>query len=76
MYFTSMRDGFHCLWAQRLRPDTKEPTGPAFLVKHFHNARVSMTNTGTTGLEIAVARDKIFINLGELSSNIWTTRLD
>jgi Tol biopolymer transport system component len=75
MYFTSLRDGFHCLWAQRLRPDTKEPTGPAFDVKHFHNPRLSMTNAGTTGLEIAVARDRIFVNLGELSGNIWTTRL-
>jgi Tol biopolymer transport system component len=75
MYFTSLRDGFHCLWAQRLRPDTKEPTGPAFFVQHFHNARLSMSNTGTVGLETSVARDKIFINLGELSGNIWTTRL-
>ena len=45
MYFTSLRDGFHCLWAQRLRPDTKEPTGPPFAVKHFHEPRLSMTNT-------------------------------
>jgi Tol biopolymer transport system component len=75
MYFTSLRDGFHCLWAQRLRPDTKEPTGPAFPVQHFHNARLSMANTGFVGLETAVARDQIFINLGELSGNIWTTRL-
>jgi Tol biopolymer transport system component len=75
MYFTSDRDGFHCLWAQRLRPDTKEPTGPAFDVHHFHNARLSMMNTGSVALETAVARDKIFINLGELSGNIWTTRL-
>lgn len=75
MYFTSLRDGFLCLWAQRLRPDTKEPTGPAFSVQHFHSARTSMTNTGNSYLETSVARDKIFINLGELSGNIWTTRL-
>jgi Tol biopolymer transport system component/DNA-binding winged helix-turn-helix (wHTH) protein len=75
MYFTSERDGFHCLWAQRLRPDTKEPIGPAFSVHHFHSARLSMMNTGYVGLETAVARDKVFINLGELSGNIWTTRL-
>jgi Tol biopolymer transport system component len=75
LYFTSLRDGFHCLWAQRLRPDTKEPMGPAFVVEHFHSARLSMTNTGFVGLETAVSRDKIFINLGELSGNIWTTRL-
>ena len=75
MYFTSLRDGFHCLWAQRLRPDTKQPIGPAFPVKHFHTARLSMSNAGFTGLETSVGRDKIFINLGELSGNIWTMRL-
>jgi len=75
MYFTSLRDGFHCLWAQRLRPDTKEPMGPAFHVQHFHSARLSMSNAGFVGLETAAARDKLFINLGELSGNIWTTRL-
>lgn len=75
VYFTSLRDGFHCLWAQRLRPDTKKPTGPAFAVQHLHSARLSMSNTGFVGLEAAIARDTIFINLGELSGNIWTTRL-
>ena len=75
MFFTSLRDGFHCLWAQRLRPDTKEPTGPPFSVKHFHDARLSMTTTGMIALEVAIARDQIFLNLGELTGNIWTTSL-
>ena len=75
MYFTSLRDGFLCLWAQRLSPETKEPTGQAFSVKHFHSARTSMANTGNNRLETSVARDEIFVNLGELSGNIWTTRL-
>ena len=73
--FTSLRDGFHCLLAQRLRPDTKEPTGPPFSVKHFHDARLSMTTTGMIALEVAIARDQIFLNLGELTGNIWTTSL-
>ena len=75
MYFTSLRDGFQCLWGQRLRADTKEPTGPPFSVKHFHDARLSMTNTGMIALEVAIARDQVFINLGELTGNIWTTSL-
>lgn len=33
-----------------------------------------MSNAGFVGLEIAIARDKVFINLGELSGNIWTMR--
>jgi len=75
MYFTSFRDGFLCLWAQRLRPDTQKPTGPPFAVKHFHSTRFSMTNTGIGALEVGIARDRIFINLGELTGNIWTTSL-
>ena len=75
MYFTSLRDGFHCLWAQRLRPDTKEPIGPPIAVKHFHDSRLSITNTGVAALDVGIARDRIFINLGELTGNIWTTSL-
>jgi Tol biopolymer transport system component len=75
LYFTSLRDGFHCLWAQRLQPDTKQPIGPPFPLQHFHSARLSMNNTGFAGLAIAVARDRIFVNLGEVTGNIWTTRL-
>jgi hypothetical protein len=70
-----LRDGFHCLWAQRLRPETKDPTGPTFVVQHFHSARLSMTNNGFAALGMAVTRNKVFINLGELSGNIWTTHL-
>ena len=75
LYFTSLRDGFHCFWAQRLQPDTKQPIGPAFPVHHLHSARLSLTNTGFAGLDVAVTRDKILVNLGELSGNIWTTLL-
>jgi eukaryotic-like serine/threonine-protein kinase len=75
LYFTSQRDGFHCLWAQRLQPQTRQPTGPPFAVQHFHSARLAMANTGFSRLETAVSHDRFFINLGELSGNIWTTRL-
>jgi Tol biopolymer transport system component/DNA-binding winged helix-turn-helix (wHTH) protein len=75
IYFISLRDGFQCLWAQRVQPETKQPTGPAFPVHHFHSARFSINNTGFAGLGLAVSSNRIFINLGELSGNIWTTSL-
>ena len=34
-----------------------------------------MTNTGVSALDLRIARDQVFINLGELSGNIWTTSL-
>jgi Tol biopolymer transport system component/DNA-binding winged helix-turn-helix (wHTH) protein len=75
IYFTSLRDGFHCLWAQRLRPENSQPIRPAFPVQHLHSARLSVNNAGFVMLDMAVTRDKLLINLGELSGNIWTTSL-
>ncbi len=75
MYFTSLRDGFHCLWAQRLRPDTKEPTGPPFAVKHFHDPRLSMTNTGVLALEVGDRARSDLHQPGRADGNIWTTSL-
>src|SRR5262245_26225403 len=70
LYFTSNRDGFVCLWAQRLDP-VKKPIGPAFAIHHFHSARLSMLNLALASLELSVAHDKIVFNLGELTGNIW-----
>ena len=75
IYFTSMRDGFHCLWAQRLRKENRQPIGPSFPVEHLHSPRLSVNNAGLVMLDMAVTRDKLLINLGELSGNIWATSL-
>ena len=76
LYFTSDRDGFVCLWAQRLEPATKRPKGVPVPIYHFHDARRSMLNVGYGGLDLSVASDKIAFNLGELSGNIWMTKLE
>jgi Tol biopolymer transport system component len=76
VYFVSERDGFRCLWAQRLDPRSKQPSEPPLAVYHFHNARRSLTNVGGVGLTgLGVARDKIVFNLGELTGSIWMTGL-
>jgi hypothetical protein len=71
MYFTSNRDGFMCIWAQRLNPDTKQPVGSAFDVHHFHSSRRSLANVGLGPLETSVARNALVFNLGEVTGNIW-----
>jgi pantothenate kinase len=38
LYFQSGRDGFRCIWAQRLDAKNKKPLGSPFAVQHFHNA--------------------------------------
>jgi Tol biopolymer transport system component len=71
IYYTSERDGFPCIWAQRVDYLTKRPMGPPFAIYHFHTARLSMVTVGLGALEISVAKDKIVLNLGEVTGNIW-----
>jgi Tol biopolymer transport system component len=71
MYFTSNRDGFMCIWAQRLDPQTKRPVGAAFDVHHFHTSRRSLANVGLGPLETSVSRNALVFNLGEVTGNIW-----
>src|SRR5262249_8241887 len=75
LYFTSDRDGFMCLWAQPLEPQSKRPVGRPFAVHHFHNGRLSMQNLQIADLEISVAVDKIVFTLAELTGNIWMAEL-
>jgi Tol biopolymer transport system component len=71
IYFTSERDGFRCIWAQRLDPTTKRAQGPPFTVSHFHTSRRSLMNVGLGPLEMSVARNALVFNLGEVTGNIW-----
>jgi len=75
LYFTSERDGYRCLWAQRLEPRTRRPAGAPFAVAHFHSSRRSMLNVGLTPLEIGVAPDRIVFVQGEVTGNIWLAHL-
>jgi Tol biopolymer transport system component len=71
IYYTSDADGSRCLWAQRLDPTTRHPTGPPLSVYHLHTARRSLLNAGVLRLTIAVARDKIAFTIGEITGNVW-----
>ena len=75
VYFISDRDGFRCLWVQRLDPATKRVSGSSMPVYHSHASRRSLLNVGANALEISVARDKIAVPMGEVTGNIWMMRL-
>jgi eukaryotic-like serine/threonine-protein kinase len=74
LYFLSERDGFRCVWAQRLQADTKHPAGPPFAMLHFHAATRSMIYLTTNWLALSVAPDKLVFNVGDITGNIWLAR--
>jgi eukaryotic-like serine/threonine-protein kinase len=74
LYFWSDRDGSSCLWAQRLDPTRKRPTGVPLSIQHFHTRGLSWRNLYLGAPDIAVARDEIIFNLGEHTGNIWMTQ--
>lgn len=76
LYFTSDRDGFRCIWLQRLEPKSKRPIGETEALYHFHSNRRSPMTVSLGELELSVARDKIVINLAELTGNIWLGELE
>jgi len=69
IYSVSDRDGFSCIWAQRLDAVTKRPVGAPFAVFHAHNARISLADTGEPYLSIS--RDKMLFTMAEHTGNIW-----
>jgi Tol biopolymer transport system component len=75
LYVFSDRDGYLCIWAQRLDPATKHPKGDAFEVYHSATERDSIKKLGLAGIDMAVAQDRLVFNSGDLSGNIWMTRI-
>jgi Tol biopolymer transport system component/DNA-binding winged helix-turn-helix (wHTH) protein len=71
IYFTSNRDGFRCLWARRIHPQTRQPEDSPFAVFHIHEAHLSMVTLSLAELQLSLARDLLVFPLAELRGNIW-----
>ena len=64
LYFTSMKDGHHCLWGQRI-DTSSHPLGEPFALLHLHG-RVSYRDGGWSA-----AGGKIAMVFSEDTGNIW-----
>jgi eukaryotic-like serine/threonine-protein kinase len=75
LYFVSDRDGFRCIWAQRL-DRRKHPLGDPVPVFHAHESVRSMARVGPGDLSISVASDKLVFNMSERQGDLWLIKLD
>ena len=68
LYFLSLRDGFWCIWTQRLDAVTKKAVGTPTALQHFHGLR----RLGAAArFGYAVASDRLYFPIGETKANIW-----
>jgi Tol biopolymer transport system component len=75
LYFLSERDGFRCIWGQRLEPKTKHPVGAPFPVYHFHHTQQSLTGIGSPGkVGLSITDGGLLFSLAETTGNIWLAR--
>jgi Tol biopolymer transport system component/DNA-binding winged helix-turn-helix (wHTH) protein len=76
VYFTSTRDGYLCIWAQRLDPATKHPIGRPVGFEHFHNPTGAHAASNIAEDDLSVSRNKMVINLPNGHTDIWITQLE
>ena len=69
LYFTSLRDGFWCIWTQRLDPGTKKAVGTPTALQHFHGLRRRLGSPPLFGY--GVTADRLYFPIGETKANIW-----
>ena len=62
----SGRDGFTCLWAQRLDPSTKRPVGPPVSIFHAHG-RQSLRDD----FDLSVGPEMAVFSMIERTGNLW-----
>ena len=71
LYFISQRDGYRCIWYQRLDPITKHPVGDPQPLYHLHHTRLSMVSLELPAVEMDAADNELFFLLGDLTGNVW-----
>jgi serine/threonine protein kinase/Tol biopolymer transport system component len=74
LYFGSSRDGYNCIWAQRLDSRTRHPQGPAFAVHHFHLPTLP-AQAPSFSAPFALAEGRIIVSLTERTAGLWKLTL-
>jgi Tol biopolymer transport system component len=78
LYFLSDRDGYRCIWVQKLDPQTHRAAGAPYAIQHFHTAgRSLLTTVGERpdAVGLAISRSLMIVTADEVTSNIWSMDL-
>jgi Tol biopolymer transport system component len=70
LYYLSDRDGFRCLWAQRVDMRTRQPAGLPVEAYPIHRP-FGHPVLKPGAFEAAMSRDSFFLSMGEMHADIW-----
>ena len=71
LYYGSKRDGFICVWAQRITDDGK-PLGEPFAAFHNHTSP-DVKHYGVS--RVTAAPGRLYMMLGEVKGDLWSLKL-
>src|SRR5262249_60986212 len=72
IYFRSDRDGFQCIWSQKL-DSVKRPAGSPVAVQHFHSIAFGTYMVSASDYHLSVAKDRLALNLAKGTADLWVT---
>jgi eukaryotic-like serine/threonine-protein kinase len=72
LYFVSERDGFRCVYALPLDPETGRALGEPVGLLHMHGARRSIVDTAARPARIDVGGGRLVFAVREVDGNIWS----
>jgi len=76
LYYLSDRDDFICVWARRLDPVTKAPSGDPFAVVHAHTSSMAMMPIRRSMWTLEVASGRLVFNAVAMTGDVYTAMLE
>jgi Tol biopolymer transport system component len=72
IYFLSERDGFRCVWTQRVDMKTRRPIGEPLAAQHMHQTRHSLIPfSDTASIGLSLGGGHLFYASFGVQANIW-----
>ena len=71
VYYWKIRDGFRCLWAQKLQPLSGLPVGEPVAILHRHAYQAYPLAGGTLAVGGTALHPRLAMNLSDTLQNIW-----
>jgi Tol biopolymer transport system component len=72
LYYHSQRDGFHCIWAQRVN-SAKHPIGDPYAIQHLHAVSLGLYMIRPNDFHMSATKNHLVFNLTKETANLWLT---